>query len=95
MAEAAVSRGKVAAAVVLGASWPWIGAIILLCGYLTFPLITWFATFGFSLDISRVVIRVGAAVEWAFAYGLVFGVPLGLIVKNHVSRYWLVLLLAR
>ena len=95
MATAAFTRRKMVAAVMLGASWPWVGAVIvILGGYLVLPLIAWFATFGYSLEVSQVVTRIGAATIWAVAYGFILGIPLGLLTVGRVWAYGLVFIVS-
>ena len=95
MATAVLSPGKTIAALMLGASWPWVGAAIVVFGsYLVLPLIGWFATFGYSFEVSRIVTRVAAAAIGVVAYGLILGVPLGLLAGRRVWVYWLLFIVS-
>src|SRR5438128_2105183 len=95
MAVATFTPGKMVAAVMLGASWPWVGAAIVILGsYLVLPLIAWFATFQYSLEVSQIATRIGAATIWAIAYGLILGIPLGLLTVRRVWAYWLVFIVS-
>jgi hypothetical protein len=83
------------AAVVLGASSPWVAAAItVLSAYITLPLaqhlIQASRGSGISHETWRFAIRAGGDVIEFIAYGILFGVPLGFFAVERVRLYWFV-----
>src|SRR5215469_14459053 len=64
--------------------WTWIGAL----------LAKTTSALGFSDWASfKIALRVVGGVFWSLVYGIIFGLPLGFVVRKQLLRYWLIFVL--
>lgn len=87
--------GRMLAALILGASSPWVGGpISVLAGYIVLPLMQDLlqasAGLGLPDETKRFAVLAGANLLWSLAFGFVFGVPLGYFVAGRIWLYWAV-----
>lgn len=88
--------GRIGLTVTAGVAWPYSFSLVMLAiGYDVLLLqIHLFQNLGVhSADSLKTLIHISDPIIWAVVFGLLFGLPLAVFIRQNVMRYWVLFLM--